>query len=196
MTSEQTKMLSGKLYNPNDPALHNLRHHARKLTYAYNQLAITDPKRETLLKELIPHIGLGCDIQGPIAADYGCFTTLGDNVFINYNLTLLDCAPIFIGDNTMLGPNVSLLTPVHPLRFQERNIRQDNQGNSYNYEYAKSIVIEENCWLAGNVTVIGGVTIGAGSVVTRDIPANSIAVGNPCRVIREITEADKMTLPE
>ena len=103
-----------------------------------------------------------------------------------------------IGDNVMIGPNVTLATPMHPLLPEERNFRQDTNGRWYNLEYAKPITIEDNCWLASNVVVCGGVTIGegsaigAGSVVTRSIPPHSLAVGNPCRVIRPLTEADRM----
>jgi maltose O-acetyltransferase len=110
---------------------------------------------------------------------------------------------VTIGDNVFFGPNVSLLTPVHPLRFQDRNQYQNEKGMMTDKEYAKPIVIGSNCWIAGNVTVCGGVkigqgsVIGAGSVVTRDIPDNVIAAGVPCRVIREITaEDDLMNHPE
>ena len=98
----------------------------------------------------------------------------------------------------MIGPNVSIYTPVHPLRWQQRNIRKKADGTAYDYEYAKPIAIGNNCWIAGSVTICGGVTIGdgcvigAGSVVTRDIPPDSLAVGNPCRVIRKITEKDDL----
>ena len=102
-----------------------------------------------------------------------------------------------IGDNVMLGPNVSLLTAKHPLRYQQRNLREVD-GQLLDYEFDAPITIEDNCWLGGNVTVLGGVTIGAGSVigagtvVTKDVPANSLVVGNPGRVVRQITEADRL----
>ena len=117
---------------------------------------------------------------------------------MNFNFTCLDCAPVKIGCNVFMGPNVSLLTPMHPFRFQERNIYKREDGVYTDREYAKPITIGDNCWLAGNVTVCGGVTIGsgsvigAGSVVTRDIPSGVLAAGNPCRVIREITEEDRL----
>ena len=106
---------------------------------------------------------------------------------------------VTIGDNVMIGPNVTLATPMHPLLPEERNIRKREDGSFYNLEYAKPITIKDNCWLASNVVVCGGVTIGegcvigAGSVVTRDIPPYSLAAGNPCRVIRKITEKDHMS---
>ena len=110
----------------------------------------------------------------------------------------MDCAQVTIGDNVFFGPNVSILTPVHPLRWQERNQFERKDGVITDKEYAKPISIGSNCWIAGNVTICGGVTIGegsvigAGSVVTRDIPPNTLAMGNPCRAIREITERDSV----
>ena len=122
-------------------------------------------------------------MAGVSAFDYGC----------------LDVCPVIIGDNVLIGPNVTLATPMHPMLPEERNVRQREDGSFYNLEYAKPIVSERDCWLASNVVVCGGVTIGegsvigAGSVVTRDIPPHSLAVGNPCRVIRAVTEADRMS---
>lgn len=200
--TQQEQMLTGQIYDSGDATLLALRQKARKLSQDYNNLADGDPKRASIIADLIPNMGTECEIQGPIAWDYGRFTTIGNQVFINYNFTALDCAPITIGDNVLIGPNVSLLTPIHPLRYQQRNIQARPDGSLYSLEYAKPITIEKNCWLAGNVTVIGGITIGegsvigAGSVVTRDIPANSLAVGNPCRVIREITADDDLEMPE
>ena len=123
-----------------------------------------------------------------------------ERVFANFNFTVLDCCPVTIGDDVLFGPNVSLLPPMHPLRWQDRNVRQAPDGSAYDYEYGKPIVIGSNCWFGGKVTVIGGVTIGegcvigAGSVVTRDIPPHTVAVGNPARPIREITDKDASAL--
>ena len=122
---------------------------------------------------------------------------MGKNSYANFNFTVLDICPVTIGDNVFFGPNVSLLTPLHPFQYQDRNPYKDPEtGRTNEIEYGAPITIGDNCWIAGNVTVCGGVTIGtgcvigAGSVVTRDIPENSLAVGNPCRVIRKITEKD------
>jgi maltose O-acetyltransferase len=110
----------------------------------------------------------------------------------------LDVCPVRIGDNVMIGPNVTLATPMHPLLPEERNVRRRPDGSFYNLEYAEPITIEDNCWLGSNVVVCGGVTIregsviGAGSVVTRNIPPHSLALGNPCRVIHTLTDADRM----
>ena len=133
-----------------------------------------------------------------LGAPSGRFTQMGENSYANFNFTCLDCAPVTIGKNVFMGPNVSLLTPVHPMRYQDRNMYRREDGVMTDKEYARPIVIGDNCWLAGNVTVVGGVTIGegcvigAGSVVTKDIPAGMFAAGVPCKVLREITEEDKL----
>lgn len=199
--TEKEKMISGKIYDPSDSELEALRIQAHRLSKDYNDTYDDEEeKREEILSKLIPNRSEGVYIQGPIQFDYGVFTTLGKNFYANFNLTVLDICPVTIGDNVLIGPNCSLMTPIHPLRYQDRNIRQREDGSLYDYEYAKPITIKENCWLAANVTVCGGVTInegcviGAGSVVTRDIPPNSLAAGNPCKVIRQITEADAIEL--
>lgn len=198
--TERKKMLAGMLYDPSDTELAELRKKAHALSTRYNTLTEDDPERGKIVSELVPNMGKRGFVQGPVQFDYGVFTEIGDNFYANFNLTVLDCCKVTIGDNVMIGPNVSILTPVHPLCWQDRNMRFKPDGSPYDLEYAKPITIGSNCWIAGNVTICGGVTIGsgcvigAGSVVTRDIPENSLAVGNPCRVIREITEADRMEI--
>lgn len=199
LTDEQ-KMLTGKMYNSMDDHLVELRAQAHALCNAYNQLPETDEEpRQAIVDQLMPHHGEGTYLQGPVQFDYGQYTTVGDNFYANFNFTVLDEAPITIGDNVMCGPNVSMYTALHPLRYQQRNMKtKDRDGEDYSYEHAEPIAIGSNCWIAGDVTIIGGVTIGdgcvigAGSVVVNDIPANSLAVGNPCRVVREITEKDTL----
>ena len=197
--TEQEKMLAGKIYDSSDETLLAIRTKAHKLCQTYNQTADTEEKaREQIMRDLIPDCAKGVYLQGPIYFDYGKFTTIGENTFANFNFTVLDTCPVHIGNNVFIGPNVSLVTPMHPFRFQERNIYKREDGVYTDREYAKPITIGDNCWLAGNVTVCGGVTIGegcvigAGSVVTKDIPPHSLAVGNPCKVIRQITEADSI----
>ncbi len=198
--TEREKMLAGMLYDPSDTEIAELRKKAHALSTRYNTLTEDDPERGKIVSELVPNMGKRGFVQGPVQFDYGVFTEIGDNFYANFNLTVLDCCKVTIGDNVMIGPNVSILTPVHPLCWQDRNMRFKPDGSPYDLEYAKPITIGSNCWIAGNVTICGGVTIGsgcvigAGSVVTRDIPENSLAVGNPCRVIREITEADRMEI--
>lgn len=195
--TEKEKMLAGKIYDSTDLELVSLRAKAHRLSKEFNDLLENDGRRTEILKEL----GIAGDafyLQGPVQFDYGCFTSIGKNSYANFNLTCVDCCPVTIGDNVFIGPNVSLLTPMHPLRWQDRNQYLKADGTPTDKEYAKPITIGDNCWLAGNVTVCGGVTIGegcvigAGSVVTRDIPANTLAVGVPCRPIREITAEDAL----
>ncbi|WP_239512495.1 sugar O-acetyltransferase [Bifidobacterium aerophilum] len=201
--SEREEMLAGKLYNPADPELCALREKAGDLCTKFNGLPRGDyATRAAVLDELIPGHGENFDVMGPIFFDYGCHTTVGDRVFMNFNFSCLDCAPVTIGDDVLFGPNVSLLPPMHPMRWQDRNVRRAADGSFYDYEYGLPITIGSNCWFGGGVTVVGGVTIGdgcvigAGAVVTHDIPANSVAVGVPARVIRTITDADAAVYQE
>lgn len=191
--NERMKMTAGELYNPADEELYTLRTKAHRLCMMYNQLFETDEdERYKILHELMPYSSGDIYLQGPIFFDYGINIHMGENVYANYNLTILDVCPVTIGYNVMLGTNVSLLTPLHPLKWQDRNAKIDENGNMIQLEYGKPITIGNNCWLASNVTVTAGVTIGdgcvigAGSVVTKDIPSGVLAAGNPCKVIKAI----------
>ncbi|MBQ7003773.1 MAG: sugar O-acetyltransferase [Oscillospiraceae bacterium] len=197
---EKEKMLAGKLYDPSDKQLTEERVRAHRLSRRYNQLDETDEAAcAALLQELL-HIGEGSMLLAPIQFDYGINTTMGKRCFANFNFTVLDVCPVTIGDDVFFGPNCTLATPLHPLLPEERRLKQHEDGTFYDLEYGKPITIGNDCWLASNVVVCGGVTIGegcvigAGSVVTRDIPPHSLAAGNPCKVIRTITEADSVHL--
>lgn len=201
--TETEKMLAGKLYDPSDPELAKQRRTAHLLSKQFNDtFENQEAERAEILRQLLPGLGEGVYLQGPIQFDYGIYTTIGANSYANFNFTVLDCCPVSIGSNVFFGPNCSIMTPIHPLLPAERNIRRRENGELYDLEYAKPIVIGDNCWIAANVVICGGVTIGAGcvigagSVVTRDIPAGSLAAGNPCRVIRPITEADSVELKQ
>ena len=189
--TEMEKMLAGKLYDPSDAELSAMRVRAHELSRQIS--GAPEGERKALLRELIPQMGADVDIIGPVFFDYGSFTVIGERTFINADLKVLDCCPVTIGKNVMIGTGCSLLTPMHPLLARERNLREKPDGSLYDLEYAKPITIEDECWLGGNVTVCGGVTIGrgsvigAGSVVTRDIPPGVVAFGVPCRPIRPIT---------
>ncbi|MBQ7220055.1 MAG: sugar O-acetyltransferase [Synergistaceae bacterium] len=194
--SEFEKMIRGELYNPADDELYALRTKAHRLCADYNKLYDTDEEaRYRILHELLPNATFDdyLYLQGPVYFDYGVNTYIGKGFYANFNFTVLDVCPVRIGDNVLIGTNVSLLTPTHPMRWQDRNPHINADGEAEMLEAAKPITIGNNCWLAGSVTVTGGVTIGdgcvigAGSVVTRDIPANSFAAGVPCRVIRAIS---------
>lgn len=197
--TELEKMLAGKIYDPSEEGLHKLGRDAHRLCKLYNDTFDEDRERRAeILAELLPQAEQGVYLQGPIYFDYGKFTKLGKNFYANFNLTILDVCPVTVGDNVFFGPNVSLLTPKHPLMWQERNIYTNEKGVATDREYGAPIVIGDNCWLAGNVTVLAGAkigsgcVIGAGSVVAGEIPDNSLAYGNPCRVIRKITEKDSI----
>ena len=197
--TEKEKMLAGMIYDPADAELQHMRTCAHKLCNAYNKLDEDSRRRQVILTKLLPN-GNGVYLQGPIYFDYGHFTTFGKNCYANFNLTVLDCCPVNIGDNVFIGTGVSIVTPVHPLLPHERNMYVNEKSVLTDKEYAKPITIGSNCWIASNVTVCGGVTIGegcvigAGSVVTRDIPSGTFAAGNPCRVIRKLTENDSIYL--
>ncbi len=184
MKSELKKMIDGELYNAGDSELVALRLNARKLFSLYNQTAYDNQTQKlAFLKQLLGGIKGAVDIQAPFYCDYGINTFIGENVFMNFNCIILDCAKVTLGDNVFLAPNVQLYTAYHPLIASERI-----KGP----ELASPITIGNNVWLAGGVIVCPGVTIGenttigAGSVVTKNVPANVVAVGNPCRVIKEI----------
>ncbi|MDD3154856.1 MAG: sugar O-acetyltransferase [Victivallaceae bacterium] len=198
--TEHEKMLAGKIYDPFTEGLPEERANAHRLSKLYNDTFETETeKRAQILAELLPHCGENVYLQGPIYFDFGTNTQIGKNSYANFNLTVLDICKVTIGEFVFLGPNVSLLTPKHPLRYQDRNPFVSPKTNTVtDQEYGAPITIGDNCWIGGDVTVCGGVTIGegcvigAGSVVTRDIPPNSLAFGNPCRVVRAITEKDSL----
>lgn len=197
--TEKEKMLAGKLYDPNDKELLALRSAAHRLCTDYNATYETETKkRAKILKELLPQAGENAYLQGPVYFDYGVFTKTGKNFYANFNFTVLDVCPVTIGDDVYVGPNVSVLAPKHPLRWQERNAFKRADGAMTDLEYGAPVKIGNNCWIAGNVTILAGAeigdgcVIGAGSVVAGKIPANSLAYGNPCRVVREITEKDSL----
>ncbi len=199
--TEKEKMLAGKIYDPHDVELRALSSRAHVLCMQYNRTKDTRfKKREKILNKLLPNRGGGTYLQGPVYFDYGVFTKVGKNFYANFNLTVLDTCPVTIGDNVFVGPNVSILTPLHPLRFEDRNPYVHEKGYETDGEYGAPIEIGDNCWIAGNVTILAGAkigagcVIGAGSVVTGEIPENSLAYGNPCRAVRKITEADAINL--
>ncbi|MES2892382.1 MAG: sugar O-acetyltransferase [Bacteroidota bacterium] len=177
------KMLAGELYDAVDPVLLAMRVAARELMQQYNQTTYDREIRGAILKKLLGQMGTNIDIQTPFFCDYGTNIRVGENFFANFNCVFLDCANITIGNNVFLAPNVQLYTAHHPILAAERI-----KGP----ELASAITIEDNVWLGGGTIICPGITIGtnstigAGSVVTKNIPANVVAVGNPCRVIREL----------
>lgn len=190
MTSEKEKSFAGEWYDPNgDSDLIAEREKAMELCQDINLLHIKNPKRDKFLTELFPRKGDNVVILNPIWADYGIYSTIGDGTFINHNAFLMDGGTITIGKNCLIGPNCGMYTATHALDPIERRT---------GIETALPIVIEDDVWLGGDVTILPGVTIGKGSIigakslVNKNIPANVIAVGNPCKVLREITDSDKI----
>lgn len=199
--TEFERMSAGKLYDTSEKELANMRLKAHKLSKDYNDTyEDEEEKRAEILKKLCPNLGKGTYLQGPVQFDYGVNFITGKNCYANFNLTVLDCAPVTLGDDVFIGPNCQLVPPTHPFLTEERKIYFKEDGTPYDKEYAKPIVIKDGVWLASGVTVCGGVTIGkncvigAGSVVTKDIPDGVLAAGNPCRVIRKITKEDSVYL--
>ena len=196
--TEKEKMLNGEPYDPSDKELTKLRDNAHRLSQIYNTTFDTEfEKRRGILDELLPNRGKNCYLQGPVQFDYGVFTYVGDNFYSNFNFTVLDTCPVKIGDNVFFGPNCTVATPLHYLEPEKRRFITGEDGSLYDIEFGKPVTVGNDCWIASNVVICAGVTIGdncvigAGSVVTRDIPSNSLAAGNPCKVIREITAEDK-----
>ena len=196
---EEDKIKAGILFNPGDPELKAIKLRTHKLNQDYNRLYEDEvDERSRILHEILGGIGENTFLQGPITFHYGRHTTIGDRVFINFNFTVQDDAEVTIGNDCNFGPNVTIVTPVHPMLPDERKRMLDAEGNVKRFCHAKPVKIGSDCWFGANVVVCPGVTIGdncvigAGAVVTRDIPSGVFAAGNPCRVIRELTEADSM----
>ena len=191
--NEREKMLAGKIYDPFTEGLPEERTRAHVLCRMYNETTEVDSeKRKEILAELMPDRADGVYLQGPIYFDFGKNIKMGRNSYANFNFTALDICEITIGDNVFIGPNVSLLTPLHPLCWQDRNpYFNEKTGNVTDREYGAPITIGDNCWIAGNVTVCAGVTIGegavvaAGAVVTKDVEPWTVVGGNPAKVIKK-----------
>lgn len=182
--TNRERMLAGELYVADDPESGRRAQRAVQLADAYHRAAVADEgAARPLLEALLGELGEGAFIKPPLFVDYGEHISVGPRTFVNYGLVALDVAPIRIGADCQLGPNVQLLTPTHPVEAQPRRDK---------LEAAQSITIGDNVWLGGGVIVLPGITIGdntvvgAGSVVTKNLPSDVIAVGNPARVIRHL----------
>jgi maltose O-acetyltransferase len=186
MKTEKKKMLAGEMYNPLDKELSEDRLQARLRLKALNDAREDDvEERVRLSNELLPNAGAGLWLQPPFYCDYGYNIRTGANVFFNFNCVVLDVAEVRIGSRTLVGPNVQLYTAMHPMNHRER---------ASGIEFAKPVLIGEDVWIGGSAVICPGVTIGdrsvigAGSVVTKSIPSDVFAAGNPCKVIRPVGE--------
>lgn len=187
---EYEKMHSGKIYNCGDEELLEMQTKCLDKLYDFNETRPTEyEKRQSMLKEMLAEIGEECYIEPPFHSNWGGkHVHFGNNVYANFNLTLVDDTHIYVGDYTMFGPNVTVATAAHPI---------DPGFRMPVTQYNKPVHIGKNCWIGAGAIILPGITIGdntvigAGSVVTKDIPANVVALGNPCKVLREINESDK-----
>lgn len=185
------KMHSGILYNCNDETLTKEQTERLKKLYEYNSTLPDQPdKRASLLREMFAEIGDNCYVEPPLRCNWGGkHVHFGNSVYANFNLTLVDDTHIYVGDYTMFGPNVTVATAGHPILPELRE---------QVYQYNFPVTIGRNCWIGAGAIILPGVSIGdgsvigAGSVVTKDIPSGVVAVGNPCRILREINERDKI----
>lgn len=181
------RMVSGQRYDTRNPLLLEMLVRTRRRLMRLNNTDPADePARQQLLREILGACGHDLTINSPFHCDYGCNISVGEHFFANFNLTILDEAPVTIGDYAFIGPNVSIYTACHPILPQERNAC---------IEWAEPVIIGNNVWIGGAATILPGVTIGdncvvgAATVVTRSLPANSVAVGNPARVVRTLDVA-------
>ena len=182
---------SGKLYVPTDESILAEQLLCLEKLYDFNNTRpLEQDKRQALLKEMFAEIGTNCYIEPPFFSNWGGRNVhFGDNIYCNFNTTLVDDTHIYVGDNTMFGPNVIVATAGHPINAELR---------SKGYQYNAPVRIGKNCWIGAGALIMPGVTIGddvvigAGSVVTKDIPSGVVAVGNPCKVLREVSERDNV----
>ena len=188
--SQKEKMHTGELYLSQDKSILEEQANCLERQYDFNATRPHElEKRTALLKEMFAEIGDGCYIEPPLHANWaGKHVHFGNGVYSNFNLTMVDDTDIYVGDYTMIAPNVTIITGTHPILPELR---------VHHYQYNLPVKIGKNCWIGAGAIILPGVTIGdnsvigAGSVVTKDIPANVVAVGNPCRVMREIGERDR-----
>ncbi len=184
--SEKEKMIAGEMYFPNEENLLNDRKYAKDLCFELNNTPPSkSEERNAILQKLLGKCGEETIIESNFFCDYGYNISVGKNFFANYNCVILDCAPVKFGDNVLIGPGCGFYTAIHPIDAEERSTL---------LESAKPITVGNDVWFGGNVTVLPGVTIGsnvvigAGSVVTKNIPSNVVVVGNPCKVIRTLED--------
>ncbi|MDE5910675.1 MAG: sugar O-acetyltransferase [Lachnospiraceae bacterium] len=195
MENELEKCLAGEWYDCHDPVFLEFKKRARELVKEYNSLPYEDrEKRREVLTQLFERIGTNVSVGNPFFCDYGRNISLGDNVSVNMNCTFVDCNKITVGNNVLISSNVQIYTATHPVELKDRLTPEwtAESGEYFCRTYARPVTIGDGCWIGGGVIILPGVTIGngsvigAGSVVTKDVPSNCVAAGNPCRVLRRI----------
>lgn len=195
MKTEMEKCLAGEWYDCHDEVFLELKSKTVDLLMKYNSLPYNNKEEKyQILKEMFGNIGTKVSVGHSFICDYGCNIHIGNNVTVNTGCTFVDCNKITIGNNVLIAPNVQIYTVTHPIELEERLTPVETpRGKEYvRHTFALPVMIEDGCWIGGGVIILPGITIGkgsvigAGSVVTKNIPANSLAVGNPCRVIRKI----------
>ncbi len=189
----------GIMFSPAEPWRVEIKRRTHALNQRYNALTDEQPEaRREILREILGELNENVYLQGPITFHYGRNTKIGKNTFINFNFTCQDDGEVEIGEDCDFGPNVTIVTPLHPMLANERKALRCPDGTARRLCYARPVHVGNRCWICAGVTILPGVTIGegcvigAGSVVTHSIPAGCFAAGNPCRVIRTLTEADSM----
>lgn len=183
------RMINGLVYDPGDPEIMEEQQVFQKKLWEFNRLSPSQAEeKDRYLHEVFAECGENCYIELPLHANWGGHHAhFGSGIYANYNLTMVDDGHIFVGDQVMFGPNVTIITAAHPVNPELRKKA---------YQFNRDVYIEKNAWIGSNVTILPGVhigensVIGAGSIVTKDIPANVVAVGNPCRILRQISEQD------
>lgn len=190
---------NGMMFSSAEPWRVEIKRRTHALNHEYNALKDTDTdERKRVLGEILGELNENVVFQGPISFHYGRHTKVGKCTFVNFNFTCQDDGEVEIGENCDFGPNVTITTAMHPMLPDERAALRCPDGSARRLCYAKPVKVGNNCWICANVTILPGVTIGdgcvigAGSVVTRSIPAGSFAAGNPCRVIRKLSESDSL----
>ena len=197
MKTEMEKCLAGEWYNCHDPVFLELKGRTHGLLMKYNSLAYEQKEeKQAILKEMLGSIGTKVSVGYSFLCDYGLNIHIGNNVTVNMGCIFVDCNKITIGNNVLIAPSVQIYTATHPIDLNERltPVETPEGVRHVRHTFALPVTIEDGCWIGGGVVILPGVTIGegsvigAGSVVTKNIPANSLAVGNPCRVVRKIND--------
>lgn len=197
MKTEMEKCLDGEWYDCHNQVFLELKSKTHKLLTVFNSLYYDEKEQKSLvLNEMFGTVGTNVSVANPFICDYGCNIHIGNNVTVNTGCTFVDCNKITVGNNVLIAPNVQIYTATHPIELNERlTTVETHEGIKYiRHTYALAVTIEDGCWIGGGVIILPGITIGkacvigAGSVVTKNIPENSLAAGNPCRVIRKINQ--------